>query len=98
MGDTDFLRPQWIQKGAGLTLLLNLVDWCLESASLSSVRSRSASLPLEGLDEDILGQRPQDLVWVLNLVLLPGLLLGLGLLSLVWRQRRSARQAGELSR
>jgi ABC-2 type transport system permease protein len=88
VGDTDFVRRQWLAHGDGVTFLLNTVDWCLGGEGLASVRSRGVRLPLEGRETRVLGVRRDLFVWLLNVALLPIVVLSGGLGRLFLNRRR----------
>lgn len=96
VGDADFPRDRNAADGDGVALLVNLVEWALDRGLLAPVRARAQAPPLAA-DARFLawtGRDAQGAVLLLCAGVVPGLVLGGGLLGLeAVRRRRTARAA-----
>lgn len=94
VADTDFVRSGYLRQAPGnVDLALNAVEWCLEGASLGALRGRAQAPALHGLERRVLGLRPADWAWLVNLAL-PLAVVGCGLGRIGWRRAQRGARAG----
>ncbi|MDW3096055.1 MAG: GldG family protein [Gammaproteobacteria bacterium] len=82
IGDSDFIANGYIGFGANFELSLNIINWLTEDDKLLSITHRAA--PDQSLE---LGDKDVTFIALILLLLVPGLLVGTGLV-IRWRRHK----------
>jgi gliding motility-associatede transport system auxiliary component len=81
IGDSDYAANQWIQQQVNGDLFFNTIDWLAQDENLISIRPKSATNRRVTLT-----QAQSTVLWWLDLIVLPGLVIFAG--AFIWWKRR----------